>query len=112
MRALTTVGVRETPAGRRCELPGPRWRRILWVPARVPTEPIDAVTDVTDKKATPAAEAAAHPGDAPVPLPSFWGGYLLTPDRWEFWQGRPNRLHDRFEYLPLAQGWEIRRLQP
>jgi pyridoxamine 5'-phosphate oxidase len=59
-----------------------------------------------------AAETAAHPGDAPIPLPDFWGGYLLTPDRWEFWQGRPNRLHDRFEYLPRAGGWEIRRLQP
>jgi len=59
-----------------------------------------------------AAEAAEHPGDAPIPLPDFWGGYLLAPDRWEFWQGRPNRLHDRFEYLPHASSWEIRRLQP
>ena len=46
------------------------------------------------------------------PRPPHWGGYRLQPDRWEFWQGRPNRLHDRFEYLPLAEGWEIRRLQP
>jgi pyridoxamine 5'-phosphate oxidase len=72
-------------------------------------EPIAARADL---EAALAAESAAHPGDAPVPLPDFWGGYLLTPDRWEFWQGRPNRLHDRFEYLPLAEGWEIRRLQP
>ena len=65
-----------------------------------------------DLEAALAAEAAAHPGDVPVPLPDFWGGYLLSPDRWEFWQGRPNRLHDRFEYLPRAGGWTIRRLQP
>ncbi|MFM8279731.1 MAG: pyridoxine 5'-phosphate oxidase C-terminal domain-containing protein, partial [Candidatus Limnocylindrus sp.] len=48
-----------------------------------------------------------------------WGGYRLTPSRWEFWQGRRNRLHDRFEYARVATpaaaggpGWEIRRLQP
>jgi pyridoxamine 5'-phosphate oxidase len=59
-----------------------------------------------------AAETAAHPGSAPIGLPEFWGGYLLTPTRWEFWQGRQNRLHDRFEYLPNGAAWEIRRLQP
>jgi pyridoxamine 5'-phosphate oxidase len=59
-----------------------------------------------------AAETAAHPGETPIKLPKFWGGYLLAPDRWEFWQGRQNRLHDRFEYLPNGAAWEIRRLQP
>ena len=59
-----------------------------------------------------AAETAAHPGSTPIELPEFWGGYLLAPDRWEFWQGRQNRLHDRFEYLPNGAAWEIRRLQP
>jgi len=59
-----------------------------------------------------AAETAAHLADAPIKLPEFWGGYLLTPARWEFWQGRQNRLHDRFEYLPNGAAWEIRRLQP
>jgi pyridoxamine 5'-phosphate oxidase len=59
-----------------------------------------------------AAETAAYPGSMPIPLPDFWGGYLLTPARWEFWQGRQNRLHDRFEYLPNGAAWEIRRLQP
>jgi len=59
-----------------------------------------------------AAETAAHPGSTPIELPEYWGGYLLTPDRWEFWQGRQNRLHDRFEYLLNGATWEIRRLQP
>ena len=59
-----------------------------------------------------AAETAAHPGSTPIELPEYWGGYLLTPDRWEFWQGRQNRLHDRFEYLLNGAAWEIRRLQP
>lgn len=72
-------------------------------------EPIAARADL---EAALAAESAAFPGDTPIPLPAYWGGYLLTPERWEFWQGRPNRLHDRFEYLPRMGGWEIRRLQP
>ena len=59
-----------------------------------------------------AAETASHLGETPIKLPEFWGGYLLTPERWEFWQGRQNRLHDRFEYLPNGAAWEIRRLQP
>lgn len=47
-----------------------------------------------------------------VPLPSFWGGYRLQPQRYEFWQGQPHRLHDRFEYVILEGIWEIHRLNP
>ncbi|WP_148861122.1 pyridoxamine 5'-phosphate oxidase [Marinobacter fonticola] len=50
--------------------------------------------------------------DGEVPLPSFWGGYRVVPERFEFWQGRPSRLHDRFEYLKNEAGWTIQRLQP
>lgn len=48
-----------------------------------------------------------------VPTPAHWGGYRLTPTRIEFWQGRPNRLHDRFQYSKQADGsWRIERLSP
>lgn len=49
---------------------------------------------------------------AEVPLPEFWGGYRVHPERIEFWQGRPGRLHDRCEYLREGDGWLRRRLAP
>jgi pyridoxamine 5'-phosphate oxidase len=53
-----------------------------------------------------------YPGDA-IPLPPFWGGYRVTPDSIEFWQGRENRLHDRLRYTRQANGsWKIARLAP
>ncbi len=50
--------------------------------------------------------------DGKVPLPSFWGGYRVRPADIEFWQGRPNRLHDRFLYTATDDGWRIERLAP
>jgi pyridoxamine 5'-phosphate oxidase len=51
--------------------------------------------------------------DGRVPLPSFWGGFRVAPQTVEFWQGRPNRLHDRFEYTRQPDGtWKIERLAP
>jgi len=51
--------------------------------------------------------------DKRVPLPPHWGGYRLKPDNMEFWQGRPNRLHDRFRYTRQSDGsWLIERLAP
>jgi pyridoxamine 5'-phosphate oxidase len=47
-----------------------------------------------------------------VPCPEYWGGYLLDPITVEFWQGRPNRLHDRFLYTKTNEGWTIERLSP
>lgn len=48
-----------------------------------------------------------------VPLPGFWGGYKVIPSRWEFWQGRENRLHDRFQYtLDASSEWESYRVAP
>ena len=51
--------------------------------------------------------------DGKIPLPDFWGGYKVVPSRFEFWQGRENRLHDRFEYKLDENGiWQISRLAP
>jgi pyridoxamine 5'-phosphate oxidase len=50
--------------------------------------------------------------DQELPVREDWGGYRLVPDAWEFWQHRPNRLHDRFRYLPEPSGWRIERLGP
>lgn len=47
-----------------------------------------------------------------VPRPHSWGGYLLVPERIEFWQGRPNRMHERLLYTRSAGAWNLTRLQP
>lgn len=47
-----------------------------------------------------------------VPLPSFWGGFLVRPQQIEFWQGGEHRLHDRFMYKKSDTGWQIERLCP
>ena len=52
-------------------------------------------------------------GENEIPLPEFWGGFRIKPKRFEFWQGRPNRLHDRFLYSKIDdESWEIERLAP
>lgn len=53
---------------------------------------------------------AKYPKD--VPLPPFWGGYIVIPERFEFWQGRKSRLHDRILYIKKHDNWEISRLFP
>ena len=58
------------------------------------------------------ADAEERYGTDP-PVPPWWGGYLLRPERVEFWQNRPNRLHDRFRYTRGEQGaWRVVRLAP
>lgn len=47
-----------------------------------------------------------------VPRPPYWGGFRLVPERFEFWQAGPHRLHDRFEYTRDGDGWFIQRLNP
>jgi pyridoxamine 5'-phosphate oxidase len=59
------------------------------------------------------AEMTERFGDKAIPLPPHWGGYRVKPEVIEFWQGRPNRLHDRFRYTLSADGsWLIDRLAP
>ncbi len=47
-----------------------------------------------------------------IPRPHSWGGYVIRPDRFEFWQGRPNRLHDRLAFVRDGPSWNVQRLQP
>jgi pyridoxamine 5'-phosphate oxidase len=56
--------------------------------------------------------ARRWPEGEQVPMPEFWGGYLVRPETVEFWQGRPNRLHDRFRYSREGSSWTVSRLFP
>jgi pyridoxamine 5'-phosphate oxidase len=58
------------------------------------------------------AELARELGDADPLRPEGWGGYLVRPEAIEFWQGRENRMHDRFLYTRNENGWRIERLAP
>ena len=50
--------------------------------------------------------------DQEIPRPQHWGGYRLLPERVEFWQGQPDRLHDRMEYVLENENWSVHRLSP
>jgi pyridoxamine 5'-phosphate oxidase len=59
------------------------------------------------------AELEGELGDGPISRPPTWGGFLLVPAAWEFWQHRDSRLHDRFRYEPdPSGGWRVERLFP
>ena len=58
------------------------------------------------------AELDREHAGAELPVREDWGGYRLAPAAWEFWQHRPNRLHDRFRYAPADGGWRTERLAP
>jgi pyridoxamine 5'-phosphate oxidase len=68
------------------------------------------LADRGELEAATEAIAATYPEAAP--LPPFWGGYRLRPTMFEFWQGRRDRMHDRFRYLRADDAWEIDRLAP
>jgi pyridoxamine 5'-phosphate oxidase len=58
------------------------------------------------------AELKRGSGEDVLPRPSRWGGYLVVPESYEFWQHREDRLHDRFQYSREGDGWIVRRLAP
>ena len=58
------------------------------------------------------ADVVRRFGDGAIPRPPHWGGYRLTPVEIEFWQGRPDRLHDRLQYTRTGDDWAIQRLWP
>lgn len=65
--------------------------------------------DVLEKRL---AELKTQYGEGEIPCPENWGGYCVTPDRFEFWQGRESRLHDRMQYRREADRWLVERLSP
>lgn len=69
---------------------------------------------VEDRETLEASRAAVVSalGDRPIETPTRWGGYRLKPHRIEFWQGRPDRLHDRLVYVASDDGFRLERLQP
>ncbi|HEY2182658.1 MAG TPA: pyridoxamine 5'-phosphate oxidase [Gaiellaceae bacterium] len=73
------------------------------------SEPLGSRAELDER----VAEVERELGEGPVPRPPTWGGFLLAPHAWEFWQHRASRLHDRFRYeLERSGGWRIERLFP
>jgi pyridoxamine 5'-phosphate oxidase len=72
------------------------------------SRPVSSRRELDERVASLTAEYEGRP----VPRPPWWGGERIVPERFEFWQQRTDRLHDRLVYLPAGDGWSIQRLQP
>lgn len=89
----------------------PRGSQIgAWASAQ--SEPVSGRDELDAAQAAIEARFGTDEADGPIPRPPHWGGYRVSLERVEFWQGQPNRLHDRFEYRPDGATWQIRRLSP
>jgi pyridoxamine 5'-phosphate oxidase len=119
------VAIHWQPLGRQIRMEGPVERLApaesdAYFDTRPPGSRIGALASrqgaVLEDRASLEARAAAltaQYGDGPIPRPDYWGGYLLRPDAVEFWQHRPNRLHDREHFLLQPDGsWRAERLSP
>ncbi len=85
----------------------PRGARI----AAIASPQSEVLAHRAELEARVAEASAAHPGED-IPRPPHWGGFVVAPDEVEFWQGRPDRLHDRLRYRRAEEGWIIERLAP
>lgn len=102
VRKLAQGQVLEYWAGR------PRGAQLgAWASAQ--SRPIASRTDLEERFA---ATAARFEGVEHIPVPPNWGGYVLAPERVEFWQGGKNRLHHRIQLIAGADGWTVEHLQP
>lgn len=70
------------------------------------------IADRAAIEARMAEQSVRFPDDEAIPTPTNWGGFRVAPDEVELWQGRPDRLHDRFVYVREGDGWTRTRLQP
>lgn len=84
------------------------------VPSNIGTLASDQSTDIPDRAYLEQrfTKLTQQFQNKKIKRPPHWGGNILKPNRYEFWQGRKNRLHDRIEYVMDQEGWKIRRLAP